>query len=134
MLFVCNLHFFFFFFTQKTAYELRISDWSSDVCSSDLSRARHLHRKRAYAPRPRSTCRGANWCRCSRRSEERREGKESVSTCRSRWSPYHEKKKKEKKETRKTIEHNEKRRKVEKIRERLDKQERGTSSRIDKRE
>src|SRR3546814_9274803 len=28
---------FFFFFKQKTAYELRISDWSSDVCSSDLS-------------------------------------------------------------------------------------------------
>src|SRR3546814_7563400 len=27
---------FFFFFKQKTAYELRISDWSSDVCSSDL--------------------------------------------------------------------------------------------------
>src|SRR3546814_4789333 len=28
---------FFFFFKQKTAYELRISDWSSDVCSSDLN-------------------------------------------------------------------------------------------------
>src|SRR3546814_10323744 len=27
---------YFFFFKQKTAYELRISDWSSDVCSSDL--------------------------------------------------------------------------------------------------
>src|SRR3546814_8489780 len=35
--------YFFFFFKQKTAYEMRISDWSSDVCSSDLppgSRAR----------------------------------------------------------------------------------------------
>src|SRR3546814_7014038 len=31
-MFVC----FFFFFKQKTAYEMRISDWSSDVCSSDL--------------------------------------------------------------------------------------------------
>src|SRR3546814_2395626 len=31
---------FFFFFKQKTAYEMRISDWSSDVCSSDLSRQR----------------------------------------------------------------------------------------------
>src|SRR3546814_8160524 len=31
---------FFFFFKQKTAYELRISDWSSDVCSSDLNRVR----------------------------------------------------------------------------------------------
>src|SRR3546814_6660219 len=29
--------FFVFFFKQKTAYEMRISDWSSDVCSSDLS-------------------------------------------------------------------------------------------------
>src|SRR3546814_3496681 len=29
----------FFFFKQKTAYELRISDWSSDVCSSDLGRS-----------------------------------------------------------------------------------------------
>src|SRR3546814_1606290 len=29
----------FFFFKQKTAYEMRISDWSSDVCSSDLSTA-----------------------------------------------------------------------------------------------
>src|SRR3546814_6199609 len=30
------LHFSFVFFKQKTAYEMRISDWSSDVCSSDL--------------------------------------------------------------------------------------------------
>src|SRR3546814_10581663 len=78
----------FFFFKQKTAYEMRISDWSSDVCSSDLvdpipadlrgqrpfdicHRIVHLHR--------------LNCCR----SEERRVGKECVSTCRSRWSPYH---------------------------------------------
>src|SRR3546814_5531680 len=31
---------FFFFFKQKTAYEMRISDWSSDVCSSDLVHSR----------------------------------------------------------------------------------------------
>src|SRR3546814_1671480 len=31
-----------FFFKQKTAYEMRISDWSSDVCSSDLIRPRDL--------------------------------------------------------------------------------------------
>src|SRR3546814_5296897 len=31
------MYFVFFFFKQKTAYELRISDWSSDVCSSDLA-------------------------------------------------------------------------------------------------
>src|SRR3546814_4504533 len=30
------MHYLFFFFKQKTAYEMRISDWSSDVCSSDL--------------------------------------------------------------------------------------------------
>src|SRR3546814_996673 len=35
MLFFC-VFIFFFFFKQKTAYEMRISDWSSDVCSSDL--------------------------------------------------------------------------------------------------
>src|SRR3546814_2168406 len=33
VVFVCLV---FFFFKQKTAYEMRISDWSSDVCSSDL--------------------------------------------------------------------------------------------------
>src|SRR3546814_6531034 len=32
--------FLFFFFKQKTAYEMRISDWSSDVCSSDLEHIR----------------------------------------------------------------------------------------------
>src|SRR3546814_6902871 len=88
----------FFFFKQKTAYEMRISDWSSDVCSSDL-----LHRLR--------DCRDMGGRRSAataenvdqplfrpfldeagglvRRSEERRVGKECVSTCRSRWSPYH---------------------------------------------
>src|SRR3546814_8109650 len=34
--------FVFFFFKHKTAYELRISDWSSDVCSSDLQRTEAL--------------------------------------------------------------------------------------------
>src|SRR3546814_2885153 len=33
------LELLFFFFKQKTAYEMRISDWSSDVCSSDLDRS-----------------------------------------------------------------------------------------------
>src|SRR3546814_3813552 len=37
-----------FFFKQKTAYEMRISDWSSDVCSSDLTEYRG-------APQPRAT-------------------------------------------------------------------------------
>src|SRR3546814_3278460 len=47
---------FFFFFKQKTAYEMRISDWSSDVCSSDLFRpayARHRRCRGAASARPR---------------------------------------------------------------------------------
>src|SRR3546814_3917439 len=80
----------FFFFKQKTAYEMRISDWSSDVCSSDLGRPgvagpggrRPPHRSSPDPPSPAPPGR-------SRRSEERRVGQECVSTCRSRWSPYH---------------------------------------------
>src|SRR3546814_4998147 len=41
--FYCSLLIVFFFFKQKTAYEMRISDWSSDVCSSDLRG--HDHRR-----------------------------------------------------------------------------------------
>src|SRR3546814_178885 len=37
MFYVLLIDFLFFFFKQKTAYEMRISDWSSDVCSSDLA-------------------------------------------------------------------------------------------------
>src|SRR3546814_19307112 len=47
--------FVFFFFKQKTAYEMRISDWSSDVCSSDLGSAQRFElsspwRRRASSP------------------------------------------------------------------------------------
>src|SRR3546814_5726866 len=42
------LYIVFFFFKQKTAYEMRISDWSSDVCSSDLSFVRDLFRKNGF--------------------------------------------------------------------------------------
>src|SRR3546814_13903567 len=42
--------FVFFFFKQKTAYEMRISDWSSDVCSSDLHPAVGLQSERAALP------------------------------------------------------------------------------------
>src|SRR3546814_1912799 len=79
---------FFFFFKQKTAYEMRISDWSSDVCSSDLCRRRGTHRRRSApgSPVPRRCVPHHHQCG---RSEERRVGKECVSTCRSRWSPYH---------------------------------------------
>src|SRR3546814_8226603 len=95
-----------FFFKQKTAYEMRISDWSSDVCSSDLAggawrRDRHAPRAPASAVtllRGRSRCglcdggdspRLAHRDDIGDRTEERRVGKECVSTCRSRWSPYH---------------------------------------------
>src|SRR3546814_2976770 len=96
----------FFFFKQKTAYEMRISDWSSDVCSSDLSlpgtagsafaacgflpdwnhglSERHAA-KRKYLTMDSLAARNSGL----RRSEERRVGKECVSTCRSRWAPYH---------------------------------------------
>src|SRR3546814_16598343 len=103
----------FFFFKQKTAYELRISDWSSDVCSSDLL-AHHVDRDVLQPLRRTSTTMGISSPRwrtseiraaalpsgprlpqsrimqpMAARSEERRVGKECVSTCRSRWSPFH---------------------------------------------
>src|SRR3546814_10028136 len=119
ILFCCN---------QKTAYEMRISDWSSDVCSSDLiacgnadiveeecGRVVALHSQLVeIAPaletgsvaldedQADAACSG-RWIGLRHddddvgalsvadkgRSEERRVGKECVSTCRSRWSPYH---------------------------------------------
>src|SRR3546814_2719758 len=80
----------FFFFKQKTAYEMRISDWSSDVCSSDLRQARRALRLPAgiLLGRHRLDGQGPDFG-AEPRSEERRVGKECVSTCRSRWSPYH---------------------------------------------
>src|SRR3546814_7685216 len=89
----------FFFFKQKTAYEMRISDWSSDVCSSDLGGVAMIEeveigglpgaRLPAHEPLGRPAIDGVARCREQARSEERRVGKECVSTCRSRWSPYH---------------------------------------------
>src|SRR3546814_11027744 len=100
---------------------MRISDWSSDVCSSDLLSRLELHFTAKHASwlnmaeieigvltgqcldrridnRPRHEREIAAW-QAQRnatgarvkwmRSEERRVGKECVSTCRSRWSPYH---------------------------------------------
>src|SRR3546814_10616262 len=106
MFLYCTL--LFFFFKQKTAYEMRISDWSSDVCSSDLvgigagalvRYILHLDLQRdllAAEPRPRidEPCfrTERQWLAAEAdfiRSEERRVGKECVSTCRSRWAPYH---------------------------------------------
>src|SRR3546814_4057883 len=98
----------FLFFKQKTAYELRISDWSSDVCSSDLAGdfggfqfgplgGGQMQRlgdaagaERLGDDAQRSDGGGADLRRIGRhRSEERRVGQECVRTCRSRWPPIH---------------------------------------------
>src|SRR3546814_3245524 len=98
MVFVYSyVYFFFFFFKQKTAYEMRISDWSSDVCSSDLERrSSGVPANGARPAQPGWKPALDAWAAGKRvvkligfRSEERRVGKECVSTCRSRWSPYH---------------------------------------------
>src|SRR3546814_1147070 len=102
---------------QKTAYEMRISDWSSDVCSSDLQEdvgilelADHLLAVGHEVGRQVAAVElhavddveiGGERLRLldgdhalvadllhGLRSEERRVGKACVSTCRSRWSPY----------------------------------------------
>src|SRR3546814_2973852 len=112
-----------FFFKKKTAYEMRISEWSSDVCSSDLVMAKQfaeigkqhrdfIERQHIFftasaapgsrinlSPKDAASLRvlGPNqvaYLDCTgsgneTRSEERRVGKEGVSTCRSRWSPDH---------------------------------------------
>src|SRR3546814_14047398 len=127
--------FIVFFFKQKTAYEMRISDWSSDVCSSDLSSplgvllvlgaavswAIGTLLTKLYAV-PMGAVPFVGWqmvlggipifllaplletdrwfvystgawlamlSNATVRSEERRVGKECVSTGRSRWSPVH---------------------------------------------
>src|SRR3546814_3957594 len=80
---------FFFFFKQKTAYEMRISDWSSDVCSSDLFLCFQPQKYPKVSKAARHNFHAHTFLPQSERSEERRVGKECVSTCRSRWSPYH---------------------------------------------
>src|SRR3546814_6600054 len=105
----------FFFFKQKTAYEMRISDWSSDVCSSDLAividqgmrtsnpniyaagdctdQPQFVYVAAAAGTRAAINMTGGDAALnltampAVVRSEERRVGKECVSTCRSRWSP-----------------------------------------------
>src|SRR3546814_10670925 len=98
MMFICSHN--FLFFKQKTAYEMRISDWSSDVCSSDLDVDGERPRG-GMEPDPERAGRGGDdagehrqsiwmpqlerYIDEARRSEERRVGNECVSTCRSRW-------------------------------------------------
>src|SRR3546814_14776756 len=99
---------------------MRISDWSSDVCSSDLNgglphcagssrgrlrqqacrrRAVHIHQRspeqfiHIQSIRRLQTGRSTQPPARQDRSEERRVGKACVSTCRLRWAPYHYKKK-----------------------------------------
>src|SRR3546814_10043872 len=87
----------FFFFKQKTAYEMRISDWSSDVCSSDLRRRQQEELRRQEEERlariEKERQEREERQRRELRSDERRVGKECVSTCSSRWWPSHYKKK-----------------------------------------
>src|SRR3546814_5674495 len=97
---------FVFFFKQKTAYEMRISDWSSDVCSSDLDTMQRVALLNASDVPFDGYVTLAPWTEQMweqhwriidedgislryQRSEERRVGKECVNTCRSRWSPSH---------------------------------------------
>src|SRR3546814_8775568 len=100
---------YLFFFKQKTAYEMRISDWSSDVCSSDLYGTRPVSADALIDCESRSDCQPSVVLKisatspslirstmCGRpcwtlltvstdsRSEERSVGKECVSTCRFR--------------------------------------------------
>src|SRR3546814_18960227 len=111
-----------FVFKQKTAYEMRISDWSSDVCSSDLGWVEHdaVHIWDDTVACVQGALADAGlaadeidalgitnqrettvlWDRATGqpvhpaivRSEERRVGTECVRTCISRWSTYHSKK------------------------------------------
>src|SRR5881394_4493624 len=76
----------FFFFKQKTAYEIGWCDWSSDVCSSDLSAS--------WTPAERSGTSERGWCT---RSEERRVGKDVPSSVDLGGRRIIKKKKKEKK-------------------------------------
>src|SRR3546814_4800629 len=101
-----------FCFKQKTAYDMRISDWSSDVCSSDLRAfalvQRHetdIQRADVAPGEAAGVDRGdgvvdfrdflqrrlglADFRRGVVEIGRRRVGKECVSTCRSRWSPTH---------------------------------------------
>src|SRR5438093_6181848 len=83
----------FFFFSSRRRHTRLVSDWSSDVCSSDLARRLTTEAQR-HRENAKKGSRGIDRLRCIAifpvdRSEERRVGKE----CRSRWSVYHEKKK-----------------------------------------
>src|SRR5258706_11320982 len=84
-----NVHLFYFFFSSRRRHTRLVSDWSSDVCSSDLTcRWSNAPMSRRWGersiPLP-NTSPDMSPMPTTVRSEERRVGKE----CRSRWSPYH---------------------------------------------
>src|SRR3546814_10131487 len=118
----CVTSVWLFFCKQKTSYNVRISDWSSDVSSSDLdldhlvmlaikdigeAQPGGIAAPVLFLQVPLAFLAPAETRRARRhhhfigrlvdgdgfpvgiRSDERRVGKECVSTCRSRWSPYH---------------------------------------------
>src|SRR2546427_11966884 len=84
--------FFFFFFSSRRRHTRFDCDWSSDVCSSDLAVPPARIHAAARRPGVGDRSGGRAWPGGQHRSEERRVGKEG----RSRWSPYHLKKKKKK--------------------------------------
>src|SRR5690349_23405123 len=85
----CCFFFFFFFFSSRRRHTRSLRDWSSDVCSSDLSSS--VVMELSLDKRPLASSFGSVGSfllmplYMNFRSEERRVGKE----CRSRWSPYH---------------------------------------------
>src|SRR3546814_9497788 len=70
MIMMCRLVWLFLFCKQNTAYEMRISDWSSDVCSSDLQRQRYSRGQSARSFRT-----GRNIARSSHDRLQRRQGR-----------------------------------------------------------
>src|SRR5258706_2473210 len=74
----------FYFFSSRRRHTRLVSDWSSDVCSSDLVTRQAEHIWRVTLRSLPTELANVPYNR-KRRSEERRVGKE----CRSRWSPYH---------------------------------------------
>src|SRR3546814_8604178 len=64
------LFFYLFFFKQKTAYEMRISDWSSDVCSSDLVLLSQRRDRKRYHLRIRQRFKFAGRRRLQKRAHE----------------------------------------------------------------
>src|SRR3546814_6105873 len=86
---MCVSLFLFFFFKQKTAYEMRISDWSSDVCSSDLLADAAYGRVAAHRANRLDVVRKQQRARAGTRGRQRRLGAEiGRASCRERVCQY----------------------------------------------